>query len=379
MSFKKIVSVDLKPLEEAVRKWKSVPEKMLGVKTDFDTEIRKSLTESDWRGEAANAAKGRFKAAAREMEAASREARYVHGFLRTAYKDLHSAQKRLNACVREIGEDKYLKIDGATGEVSLDEDKLKGLPAGQQQMLSKGYFETVNGYNRRVTRAIEDARRADNTLKWALEFDVNGRYAGFTQVGNPPLLPSDRRPYGKEKPNGTDNKTWWKANALILSGLAYQGHGNAYDLLSHYLENSGKDYKVDPATMLQSLPRFRGKLGEDLKRYKGDSSFDTGWKSTRANEKDSLDWYYALNGFQYRVKGRKVYDASGKERMVAELSVYKRYNWGNGSESVPRKDLHKGPIELKQKDMAHLHTSGKAREYNVVGKTNFVIDNWPKR
>lgn len=376
LTFKDVVSADLKPPHEAMLKWEKLPGKMRKVKGDFDSRVKKPFGDSDWRGETAEAVKAQFKRAARELEFAAATAEYVHKSLSDAYRDLDDAKGRLEKCRGEIEEDKYLKLDERKGEVSFTLEKAHGLDDGEKQSLSKGYSETVRSYNGRIGRAMDDAIRADRTLKWALEWDPNGVYPGFSEHGNPPLLPSDRRPFNVEDPNSTDQNTWWKVNTLILSGLAYQGYGNAYNLLTHYMERTGKGYKVDPAVMLQSLPRFRKTLGEDLAKYKGKSSFDTGWQSTRANEKDSLDWYYALNGFQYRVQGRQVYDGSGKPRMVAELSVYKRYNWGNGSESVPRKDLHKGPIELKQKDMAHLHTSGMAREYNVVGKTRFVVGKW---
>ncbi|MFI7340009.1 hypothetical protein ACIBUY_19005 [Streptomyces sp. NPDC050085] len=177
-------------------------------------------------------------------------------------------------------------------------------------------------------------------------------------------------------PNSTDKKTWWKLGAVVMSGLAYKGYKNAYNLLMHYMENSGDDYWVDPAEMLQDLPGFRDSLGETLQKYKGKSKFDSGWVSTRASEKESMDWYYALNGFQYRVQGRQVTDGEGNKTMVAQLSVYKRYNWGNGTESVPRKPLHLGPMELTQPDIAHLHVAGMAQEYDVRGVTTFSIEGW---
>ncbi|WP_258049647.1 golvesin C-terminal-like domain-containing protein [Streptomyces finlayi] len=198
----------------------------------------------------------------------------------------------------------------------------------------------------------------------------------YESNGKPVPPASDYRAYDTDEANSTDRKTWWKVNTLVMSGLAHKGFGNAYNLLMHYMQNSGEDYHVDPAQMLQDLPGFREHLGKTLKEYKGDSSFDSGWVSTRTDEKDSLDWYYALNGFQYRVEGRETVNGNGDVVMVAQLSVYKRYNWGNGTESVPRKDVHAGPVSLKQYDMAHLHVVGMAQEYDVKGTTAFTIGGW---
>jgi hypothetical protein len=75
-----------------------------------------------------------------------------------------------------------------------------------------------------------------------------------------------------------------------------------------------------------------------------------------------MDWYYGLNHFQYRTVGEK---QNGKIRYHVE--VKKRYDWGVPSEQ--RSDLHGPGIDLEQADIAHLNTSGEARDFNVHGSS----------
>jgi hypothetical protein len=75
------------------------------------------------------------------------------------------------------------------------------------------------------------------------------------------------------------------------------------DILDHWLGNSGQPLDLDVVDMMEDLPSFEASVTQTITRAKlsGETNFDSGWVSTRAQEGESLDWYYALNGFEYRV------------------------------------------------------------------------------
>ncbi|MEW2626097.1 DNRLRE domain-containing protein [Streptomyces sp. NPDC048106] len=184
-----------------------------------------------------------------------------------------------------------------------------------------------------------------------------------------PYADTEDRVHAKEQPTDHDREVLGQMYWVKL-GLWYQNWDNAYDLLSHWLGNSGDPYEVDPKAMLQDIPRFR----EDLDKYlegvqkSGSATFDSGWLRTRASEKDgdsSLDWYYALNHFQFRVSGTN----QRKYGMTYTLQVRKRYDWGVPSEHRDplRKSFLWVDISLQQSEVAHLHTVGLAQDFDVYG------------
>ena len=80
---------------------------------------------------------------------------------------------------------------------------------------------------------------------------------------------------------------------------------NAASLMEHYLSAKGTPYEVNPQAMLNDIPQFRRDVDGALNsiRSQPDGTFTTGWTSTAPNPNDgsrgNLDWYYALNHFQY--------------------------------------------------------------------------------
>ncbi|GAA3486552.1 DNRLRE domain-containing protein [Streptomyces cremeus] len=184
-----------------------------------------------------------------------------------------------------------------------------------------------------------------------------------------PLASTEDRVYGKEEPTARDREVQGQMH-WVKAGLWMKNWDNAYDLLSHWLGNSGKSYKVDPIGMLRDIPRFREDVAKQLERARigGKAVFDSGWQKTRADEEDgesSLDWYYALNNFQYRVSGTNL----RKQGMTYTVQVRKRYDWGIPSEK--RNDLKQSflwvDVNVQQAEVAHLHTAGMAQDFDVYG------------
>ncbi|MFG2528135.1 hypothetical protein [Streptomyces sp. NPDC048516] len=108
-------------------------------------------------------------------------------------------------------------------------------------------------------------------------------------------------------------------------------------------------------------------MGRDTAK-RGDGPFTTEWSSTAPDPSDgdsSTEWYYALNHFQYRLVGEK----EGGE-VTYHVEVKKRYDWGIPSEHrATVSGGGPGPLgmNLEQADIAHLHSSGMARDFDVSG------------
>jgi hypothetical protein len=82
-----------------------------------------------------------------------------------------------------------------------------------------------------------------------------------------------------------------------------------------------------------------------------------------SHDKQVLNWWYALNGYQYRVRGTRT--------GAVTVDIYKRYNWGNVSGGKPRGNLPY--LGTPQNDLAHLNSVGLAQDFDVWGESNYTI------
>ncbi len=183
LTFGTLISANLEPLREAVAKWKDLPGKFRRVGTYFFDHVQSPLTKSDWHGEAASAAKSTFWDITFRLEKAADEADDVHGFLGSAYRKLHGCQKTLKEYKEQLDASTYLQIDG-TGKVSR-RDSVQNGEGSDGEGPSQGFRfgDSADFYNREISRLMEDAREADQLLKWALSRDPNGRDKGFASDG----------------------------------------------------------------------------------------------------------------------------------------------------------------------------------------------------
>lgn len=122
--------------------------------------------------------------------------------------------------------------------------------------------------------------------------------------------------------------------------------------------------KQDIRTMINIDPAFRRSINSEVKR----GSFDSGWRSSSiqrdiGNAKTPMqsNYYFALNGYQYRVYGSS---AGGSERVTVD--VFKRYNWGNPVGGAHRGNLGPGGL-ISQNGIAQLNADGHAWDFNVWG------------
>jgi hypothetical protein len=177
-----------------------------------------------------------------------------------------------------------------------------------------------------------------------------------------------------------------------MSGIAetlelVKGYAQAAELLKHWLDDSGTPFQIDSQQLMNDIPDFLTSVNAEIAKgtAKG-GNFDSGWKSdsvarqlpTNSSAK-VLNWYYALNGYQYRVRGQQSEEGCTKAdgcRTVETVTVdvFKRYNWGNPAGGVPRNNLTAlgGLVNVSQNDLAGLNQDGEAHDLNVWGEYTYT-------
>ncbi|MDT0458269.1 hypothetical protein RM550_21435 [Streptomyces sp. DSM 41527] len=216
----------------------------------------------------------------------------------------------------------------------------------------------------RVRKLLDDAAEDDDWL-------AKGLKVVFGTVGN---FESENRNFGVVEPTAKDRQVRNQLNNVAAYFATVKGWPTAAGLVQHYLDGSGKPVEVEPQQMMDQIPAFRKDVDGTLKNdvgKRGDGPFTTGWSSTAPDPGDgdsSTEWYYALNHFQYRLVGEKEGD-----EITYHVEVKKRYDWGIPSEHrATVSGGGPGPLgmNLEQADIAHLHSSGMARDFDVSGTSD---------
>ncbi|WP_394827227.1 hypothetical protein [Pendulispora albinea] len=223
-------------------------------------------------------------------------------------------------------------------------------------------------------------------------------YRNDTPIDAPVQLSEDNRPVDP-------SPGWEQARVAFLGDLTEKGraitmmegvvayfgtvkdYDRAAELLGHWLYGHGEAVRIDARKMIEDLPSFDRAIQEQVRAgmtHRG--AFDSGWKSasvadameqdikTAGEDRRVLDWYYALNGYQYRIQGGgNETTVNGAQYREVKVQVFKRYNWGNPNGGVHRNDLQAGPFTVKQNTLAELNHYGMAHDFNVWGETTMLV------
>lgn len=182
LKFETLVSANFTQLEEAITQWKTLPGKFRQIKTNFFDEVESPISNSDWEGDAADAAQDKIGRVSKQIDRAADEAADVHDMLNSAYKSFTTAKSTLVRYKGYAEDDRNLTIDSA-GHVSYKPKDVEDLTPQQQTLQAKNYSEIVQGYNRTINETLSAAREADSLLEWVLAQDYNGRSKGFSSDG----------------------------------------------------------------------------------------------------------------------------------------------------------------------------------------------------
>ncbi|MER7580926.1 hypothetical protein [Kitasatospora sp. NPDC097691] len=188
-------------------------------------------------------------------------------------------------------------------------------------------------------------------------------------------------PWGVREPGLADQMMRVEA-ASMVGGGALAGNPDAARNLAHYLDGDGTPLNLDVEPMLRSDAGFRAKADTQLAANKDK------WRqaAVEAFEKSGgvpvsipvespvgqhtftdENWYYAIGSHPYLTSGvvTAVPGPDGKPQVSLQyqVNVWDRYNWDEGK-STPIAGTN-----VTDHDMATLHQTGLAKEFDIVGRT----------
>ncbi|MFI1938863.1 hypothetical protein ACH44C_17055 [Streptomyces purpureus] len=190
--------------------------------------------------------------------------------------------------------------------------------------------------------------------------------------------------FGVEEPTARDY--WILSQAKLLEGGGdLMGQNGASRNMSHYLSASGKPLTVDVDRFLHDEPQLGASittnhldLNQAAWRQQALDAYEKSGgkpvaipvesKATGQQLQPGTEWYHAINGHQQSVSGvvSVTPGADGKPKVSLDyqVNVWDRYNWDKG------KGIDIGPWHIPDEDMARLHKTGLAQEYDMRGSSS---------
>ncbi|GAA1195802.1 hypothetical protein F4556_003706 [Kitasatospora gansuensis] len=365
VDFNALVRLDVGSVDRFIGEWQAIMTRLVETRTGFEGQVTAPLAAGGWTGKDAEAAVQHCRRVGGSLEAVSKEVEGLVSFTRKmtdggeeGLQGLRELNRRAKELERRAGSHGLaVAADGTVSStVSRPSDPN---PSAETVRAEAERAQYAAQLQQAAQELLEKARKADEWLALSLK----------VVIGTEDNFETENRAFDQSAPDLSDYTTEGKLKAVELALQYKMGLPDAADLLNHWLGASGKPYQVDPARMMQDMPSTFGndvklRLAELHKQH--DGSFSTPWKPSAPDtdkDKGGLNWYYALNHFQYRLVGEKHHGT-----ITYRVEVQKRYNWGTPSEH--RRDLDKTPlIHLEQADIAHLHSTGLAQDFDVKGTT----------
>ncbi|WP_432587772.1 hypothetical protein ABVG11_20920 [Streptomyces sp. HD1123-B1] len=388
IGYKDLADADLGSLGTAVGHWKKAVQDLETLASDARDGLKAKADRAQWKGLNATVTRGFIHKTAKEFDDLHTEASSIYHVLDGANRELLRLQQKMTRLIDSASKKGFVIADCGQSRVTVSMRQLPGEPANEDAETRKEQKK----YAAQISSCLWEANALDQSVAIALSRSHgkdthNPGHAAYGSLDQarydlfeyPPVPGEDfyRPGWGSAKPGGSDRNTFWLASTVALPYMAWQGNTMASDLFKHWLSNSGEAATINPVQMMNDLPEFKKAVGQEIRPGK----FDSGWKEDKVSRHLNLpgggsprvrDWYYALNGYQYRVRG-DVVDDGGVLKGTVTVDIYKRYNWGNPAGGDHRNDVGKGPVKISQNDLAHLNTVGLARDFDVVGHETYKI------
>ncbi|EFL23257.1 conserved hypothetical protein [Streptomyces himastatinicus ATCC 53653] len=191
--------------------------------------------------------------------------------------------------------------------------------------------------------------------------------------------------YGAESPGAAERWTRVKMK-LITEGADWTDLPDASRNMEHYLSNSGDPMNLPVDKMMSDDEGFRHHIEDGIRQHQEtwrtqaleefkknggqpvaipvetknvDYSFD---QATNQN------WYYAVGSTRSNITGvvTVVTDAHGNPQVGLDYqaNAWDRYNWDEG------KGVNIGPMDIPDGQMARLHKTGLAQEFDMSGSSS---------
>jgi hypothetical protein len=358
-----LLALDLNKLHSAAESWRWIAWRLNQAGDEVDDAVTQPIkTGTKWSGDDAKAAASKLEGIHKDIQAVAKEAKAVGTFINdvaTGTGDGAGSLKKHQDRARELVSEArshglWVEGDGTvTWQNMRSSDPLS--PAAQQQL--KQMQDTARTLGIELKKVLTAVNSIDGTLTYGLKGIFGTKDTFRTE---------DRNRHTGGRGPGT---SWTEIELTgVIAGLRWEGWNDAADLLKHYLDGGGEPYQLDVDRMLKEIPKFQTDLSTTLEQMKNrpDGKFQSDWTPTLAKHDDgnkSMNWYYALHHFQYRVIGEK----HGAD-MTYHVEVRKRYDWGTPSEH--HRPLSKAGIHLEQPDIARLNMVGEAQDFDVTGRTS---------
>ncbi|MGW7053597.1 hypothetical protein [Streptomyces sp. NPDC054887] len=199
----------------------------------------------------------------------------------------------------------------------------------------------------------------------------------------PPTPDKGAGDYNTREATDEDRAIKNKMGFFAMGSPAVLGGPQSAKHMLHYLSNTGEPLDIDVDALMGDLPdmnrNVEAQLAENAPNWEAQALAEyertgkpvkyvqqTGWQGWTA-EKDP-DWYHAVGSFHYNTVAQVevVPGPDGEPRTTIryQTHVYDRYNWdANKATPVPAMG------NVSDAQMARLHQSGQAREYDMGGQS----------
>ncbi|MDG4856963.1 hypothetical protein P8605_02105 [Streptomyces sp. T-3] len=360
-----------------------------------------------WEGPASMMARVQLTALHQELTIAHRESKAAaatleaaqHGF-KLAATWLDEAQEMAkakgltlhNSGGVTIPERNYPRNDpDSAGAARQDQEDADSLLTRATAALS--YAADVNehiGYElERIKKAVAYTVLDDQT-EAAVKADTEGAknlnrvFSGQGGVLLPPPAPDKGAgDYNTREATDEDRAIKNKMGFFAMGSPAVLGGPQSAKHMLHYLSNTGEPLDIDVDAMMGDLPDMNrnvdAQLAQNAPNWEAQALAEyertgkpvklvqqTGWQGWTA-EKDP-DWYHAVGSFHYNTVAQVEVvpgpDGEPKTTIRYQTHVYDRYNW-DASKGTPVPAMG----NVSDAEMARLHQSGQAREYDMGGQS----------
>ncbi|MEQ0560399.1 hypothetical protein ABJI51_15020 [Amycolatopsis sp. NEAU-NG30] len=362
VDFKQLTELDVAGLETFAEQWALVHQRLHRIRDGYESAVVTPLEDGEWEGKGGAAATKYCARIRWDFDAVDAEVKALRRYIDTeadgaegtaGLKGLEGHQRAVLDLQRQARE--HGMTVTAEGKVTHDD--------------TAGYFDALG---EQAALADELERKIQAHLKQATEIDQELARNLKVVFGTRDNFETEDRRYGVLPPTEHDRRVWNQLHNVVLLGLVRQGNDHAAWLLQHYLDGDGTTVEAPVQDMLDDMPSFRERVDKEVAQLgkRPDGPFTTEWTTTAPDldrdGKGGQDWYYSFNHFQYRLVGEKHGD-----EVVYHVEIQKRYDWGIPSEH--RRDLEKSTplldVDFEQADIAHLNTTGMARDFDVVGSS----------
>ncbi|MFJ4096323.1 hypothetical protein ACIPYS_32490 [Kitasatospora sp. NPDC089913] len=194
-------------------------------------------------------------------------------------------------------------------------------------------------------------------------------------------------PFAQRPPGPGDYAKGIMAEHLLVGGGTFAGFTDAARHMQHYLEATGEPLNVDVDRFLRDDGTLRGLVAEQISKHQeewrqtaldayaqsGGAPVAVPVEAVRHRTSDPAsqrNWYLAIGSHAFATSGvvtvRPGADGKPRVSMQYQVSVWDRYNWD------PGKSTPIAGTNIKDSDLADLHQTGLAKEFDLTGRSTPV-------